>query len=135
MRRTAAGVKWIAGAPLILALAAGVGFLVARLPGDDAVSAQTSAPSAPGSAGAPDAGGAPQHGAQPNPQEVRPGTRDGDAPSASTGTLARGNVERRILGLPVGAAIVIGGALVALAVAAGLVVPRVRRREKARGGG
>jgi hypothetical protein len=66
---------------------------------------------------------------------VRPGTRDGDAPSASAGTLARRNVERRILGLPVGAAIVIGGALVVLAVVAGLAVPSVRRRAKARGGG
>src|SRR2546427_8282397 len=30
-----------------------------------------------------------QHGAQPNPQEVRPGSPQGDAPSAAVGTLER----------------------------------------------
>jgi hypothetical protein len=135
MRRNTAGGKWIASAPLIVALAAGIAIPTGRLPGHDMVSAQTSGPSAPERAGATESGPAPQHGAQPNPQDVRPGTRDGDAPSASAGTLARRNVERRILGLPVGAAIVIGGALVVLAVAAGLAVPSVRRREKAQGGG
>src|SRR5262245_15094076 len=103
MRRTATGVNWIASAPLIVALAAGVAILSARLPAPRVVSAQTSAPNAPGSAPAQaEVGSAPQQGAQPNP-EVRPGNRDGDAPSASAGTLARRNVERRILGLPVGA--------------------------------
>ena len=40
---------------------------------------------APGSAGPKDSGVV-QRGAQPNPAEVRPGNRDGDAPSAVAGT-------------------------------------------------
>jgi hypothetical protein len=85
---------------------------------------------------APDPAGpdAVQHGAQPNPGEVRPGSPDGDSPSASAGAVLRAR-ERRILGLPVSAALVIGGVLVALLVLAGLVIPAARRRERARGGG
>jgi len=45
-----------------------------------------------------------QHGAQPNPQEVRPGSPQGDA-------------------------------LVAILALAGVVIPRARRRDRARGGG
>jgi hypothetical protein len=75
-----------------------------------------------------------QHGAQPNPEEVRPASPDGDAPSAAAGDL-RSRQERRILGLPVSAALLIGGALVVLLLAAGVVLPRARRRERAQGGG
>jgi len=45
-----------------------------------------------------------QHGAQPNPEEVRPGSPQGDA-------------------------------LVAILALAGVVIPRARRRDRARGGG
>ena len=72
---------------------------------------------APGSAVAKPGGGAAQRGSEPNAGEVRPGNSEGNAPSASAGTLLRGPVERRILGLPVTAAIVIGGVIVALALA------------------
>ena len=71
-------------------------------------------------------GGAAQRGSEPNAGEVRPGNREGTAPSASAGTLLRGPVERRILGLPVTAAIVIGGVIVALALA-GFAIQRGRR--------
>jgi hypothetical protein len=76
-----------------------------------------------------------QHGAQPNPQEVRPGSPQGDAPSAAVGTLERDRVERRVLGLPITAVLVIGAALIAILALVGLVIPRARRRDRARGGG
>jgi hypothetical protein len=76
-----------------------------------------------------------QHGSQPNPGEVRPGTSKGDAPSASAGTVVPDPVERRILGLPVTAAMAIAGVLIALAVIGAITIPRSRRRENARGGG
>ncbi len=76
-----------------------------------------------------------QHGAQPNPQEVRPGSPDGDSPSAATGTLERERAAREILGLPVNAVLVIGGVLVALLVIGGLAIPSARRRARAQGGG
>jgi hypothetical protein len=75
-----------------------------------------------------------QHGTQPNPGEVRPGSRDGDAPSAAAGDLVP-RPARRILGLPVNALLVVTGALVALAIVAGLVIPGASRRRRARGGG
>lgn len=75
-----------------------------------------------------------QHGTQPNPSEVRPGSRDGDAPSAAAGDLVS-RPARRVLGLPVNAVLVIAGALVALAILAGLVIPGAARRHRARGGG
>jgi hypothetical protein len=80
-------------------------------------------------------GSAIQHGAQPDPGAVRPGTREGDAPSASAGTLVRDPVERRILGLPVTAAMTIAGVLIVLAIIGAVLIPRSRRRERARGGG
>jgi hypothetical protein len=76
-----------------------------------------------------------QHGAQPNSQEVRPGNRDGDAPSASAGDLVRKPSQHRVLGLPVSAVLLLGGVIVALGVIGGLVIPGMRRRERARGGG
>lgn len=75
-----------------------------------------------------------QHGAQPNPGEVRPSSPDGDSPSASAGDLVRER-ERRVLGLPINAALLIAGALVALALVAAFTVPRARRRDAARGNG
>jgi hypothetical protein len=74
-----------------------------------------------------------QHGSQPDPY-VRPSNRDGDAPSAAAGDLVT-KPAQRIFGLPVSAALVIGGVLVALLVLAGVVIPRASRRERARGGG
>jgi len=88
---------------------------------------------APGAAGPKDSGVV-QRGAQPNPAEVRPGNRDGDAPSAAAGELIP-RPARRILGLPVDAALIIAGVLVVLALFAGVVIPGARRRDRARGGG
>jgi len=84
----------------------------------------------PGSAGPKDRG-ITQHGAQPNAGEVRPGTPQGDAPSASAGELREQRVYR-IFGLPVTAALLIGGVLVGLVALAAIVVP-ARRRTVARG--
>ena len=88
---------------------------------------------APGAAGPKDSGVV-QRGAQPNPGEVGPGNRDGDAPSAAAGELMP-RPARRILGLPVDAALIIAGLLVVLALFAGVVIPGARRRDRARGGG
>jgi hypothetical protein len=88
---------------------------------------------APGSAGPKDSGVV-QRGAQPNAAEVRPGNRDGDAPSAAAGDLVS-RAPRRFLGLPVATALFIGGALVVLLLIAGIVIPAARRRDQARGGG
>lgn len=74
-----------------------------------------------------------QHGAQPNP-EVRPGNRDGDAPSAAAGDLVA-RPARRVLGLPLSTAMILGAMLVALLAVAGLVIPGAARRRRARGGG
>ncbi len=75
-----------------------------------------------------------QHGAQPNPAEVRPGNRDGDAPSAAAGDLVA-KPARRILGLPLTTALLVGGVLLALLVVAGLVGPEAHRRRRAHGRG
>ena len=88
---------------------------------------------APGSAG-PKSDGVVQRGQQPNAAEVRPGNRDGDAPSASAGEMVR-RPAQRIFGLPVTAALLIGAVLIALVVVAGVIVPSARRRERPRGGG
>jgi hypothetical protein len=88
---------------------------------------------APGSAGPKDRGVV-QRGDQPNPAEVRPGSPSGDSPSASAGTLKQEEA-RRIFGLPVSAALVIGAVIVAMLALAGLVLPASRRRARARGNG
>jgi hypothetical protein len=81
---------------------------------------------APGSAVSKPGGGAAQRGSEPNAGEVRPGNHEGNAPSASAGTLLRGPVERRIFGLPVRAAIVSGGVILALALV-GFAIQHGRR--------
>jgi hypothetical protein len=100
----------------------------------DPATGQTPAQGAPGSTGGSRDGSAVQHGAQPNAGEVRPGNTDGDSPSASAGTVVKRQVDRRILGLPVNAVMVIGAAIIAIVVVAGLIVP-TRRRARARGNG
>ena len=87
----------------------------------------------PGSAGPKD-GGVVQRGAQPNAGEVRPGNQAGDSPAASAGTL-REEQARRIFGLPVTAALLIGAVIVAILALAGLALPPARRRARARGNG
>src|SRR5215510_1275025 len=79
-------------------------------------------------------GEAVEHGAQPNPNEVRPGSRDGDAPSAAAGDIVA-KPGRRVLGLPVNSVLVIAGVLVVLLIVAGIVIPSAGRRQRARGGG
>jgi hypothetical protein len=86
----------------------------------------------PGSAG-PKEDGVVQRGGQPNPGEVRPPSPDGDSPSASAGTLREENA-RRIFGLPVTSALLIGAVIVVLLAIAGFAVPTARRRA-ARGNG
>ena len=81
----------------------------------------------PGSAGPKD-DGVVQRGGQPNAGEVRPGNADGNSPSASAGTL-RPEQARRIFGLPVTAALLIGAVIVAILAFGGI------RRARARGNG
>jgi len=117
-----------------------IAVLLLLIPG--LVAGQSSAPgagmnreqNAPGSAG-PKEDGAVQHGAQPNAGEVRPGNRDGDSPSAAAGVVARDPVARRIFGLHITTALVIGAVIVGLLAIGALVIPAARRRERARGGG
>jgi hypothetical protein len=75
-----------------------------------------------------------QHGAQPNPGEVRPGTAEGDYPSATAGDLVT-RQERRILGLPITTTLVLAAVILALLAVAGVVIPSASRRNRARGGG
>lgn len=83
---------------------------------------------------APQQGTAPNYGTRedagtgPGGQEVRPGNRDGDAPSASAGEITRKPVERRILGMPITAVLVISAVLLGLLALAGFVLPGTRRR-------
>ena len=79
-------------------------------------------------------GEAVEHGAQPNPNEIRPGSPSGDAPSAAAGDLVA-KPGRRVLGLPVNSILIIAGVLVVLLIIAGIVIPNAGRRHRARGGG
>jgi hypothetical protein len=90
---------------------------------------------APQQGTAPNYGTGQDTGTGPGGQEIRPGNRDGDAPSASAGRIAREPVERRIFGMPVAALLVISAVLLGLLALAGLVLPRSRRRARARGNG
>lgn len=76
-----------------------------------------------------------EHGSRPDPGAARPGNEAGDQPSAAAGDLVRRDTPRRIFGLPVNAALLIGGVIVVLFVLAGLIIPAARRREQARVGG
>lgn len=76
-----------------------------------------------------------QHSAQPNPQEIRPASPDGDSPSASAGRVAREPQSRRVLGLPVEALMWIAGLLVAALLLAAMLARRPSWRARARGGG
>lgn len=90
---------------------------------------------APHQGTAPNYGTGRDAGTGPGGQEVRPGNRDGDAPSASAGRIAREPVERRIFGMPITAVLVISAVLLGLLALAGFVVPGARRRARARGNG
>ena len=87
----------------------------------------------PGSAGPKD-DGVVQRGQQPNAAEVRPGNRDGDAPSAAAGQVVA-RPETRVFGLPVTAALLLGAVLVTLLIVAGVAIPAARRRDRPQGGG
>src|SRR5258706_14285103 len=63
--------------------------------------------SAPQQASEPNYGTGRDQGTGPAGQEIRPGSAEGDAPSASAGRLAPDPGARRLLGLPVTAALVI----------------------------
>ena len=76
-----------------------------------------------------------EHGSRPDPGAVRPGNEAGDHPSAAAGDLVRRETPRRVFGLPVNAALVLGGTLIGLLIIAGIVIPGARRRREARGGG
>ena len=88
---------------------------------------------APGSAG-PKSDGVVQRGQQPNAAEVRPGNRDGDAPSASAGNVVP-RAETRVFGLPVTAVMLLGAVVLTLLIVAGIAIPAARRRDRAQGGG
>jgi hypothetical protein len=76
----------------------------------------------------PNYGTRPDSGTGPGGQEIRAGSPDGDSPSASAGRIAKGPVERRILGLPVNAVLVIAAVILGLVALAGTVIPSSRRR-------
>jgi hypothetical protein len=118
---------------LVLVLAAVLAVSVPAHAQDRPAAGMNREQGAPGSAG-PKQDGVVQRGQQPNAAEVRPGNRDGDAPSAAAGSAVP-RPPHRILGLPVTAAMLIGAFLVLLLVVAGVIIPAARRRERARGGG
>jgi hypothetical protein len=76
-----------------------------------------------------------QDSAQPNPQEVRPASPNGDRPSETAGRLARQPKAHRLLGLPVDAVMWIGGGIVVLLLLAAVIASRPARRRQAQGGG
>jgi len=117
---------------IALALLLSPGEAPAQTPPDRPAAGVNRETGAPGSAGPKDEGVV-QRGGQPNAGEVRPGNRDGDQPSASAGEL-RQREAQRIFGLPISAALVIAGVIIAIIAIAGFVVPQSRRRA-ARGNG
>ena len=117
---------------IALALLLSPGEGAAQTPPDRPAAGINRETGSPGSAG-PKEDGVVQRGSQPNAGEVRPGSRDGDHPSASAGEL-RPREAQRIFGLPVTAALVIAAAIIAIVAVAGFVVPQARRRA-ARGNG
>ena len=117
---------------IALALLLSPGEAPAQTPPDRPAAGVNRDTGAPGSAGPKDEGVV-QRGGQPNAGEVRPGNRDGDQPSASAGEL-RTREAQRIFGLPISAALIIAGVIIAIIAIAGFVVPQSRRRA-ARGNG
>src|SRR4030095_14983235 len=117
---------------IALALLLSPGEAPAQTPPDSPAAGVNRDTGAPGSAGPKDEGVV-QRGGQPNAGEVRPGNRDGDQPSASAGGL-RQREAQRIFGLPISAALVIAGVIIAIVAIAGFLVPQSRRRA-ARGNG
>lgn len=117
---------------IALALLLSPGEAPAQTPPDRPAAGVNRDTGAPGSAGPKDEGVV-QRGGQPNAGEVRPGNRDGDQPSASAGEL-RQREAQRIFGLPISAALIIAGVIIAIVAIAGFVVPQSRRRA-ARGNG
>ena len=117
---------------IALALLLSPGEAPAQTPPDRPAAGINRETGAPGSAGPKD-DGVVQRGGQPNAGEVRPGNRDGDNPSASAGEL-RPREAQRIFGLPITAALVIAGVIIAIVAIGGFVVPQSRRRA-ARGNG
>lgn len=117
---------------IALALLLSPGEAPAQTPPDRPAAGVNRDTGAPGSAGPKDEGVV-QRGGQPNAGEVRPGNRDGDQPSASAGEL-RQREAQRIFGLPISAALIIAGVIIAIIAIAGFVVPQSRRRA-ARGNG
>jgi len=117
---------------IALALLLSPGEAPAQTPPDRPAAGVNRETGAPGSAGPKDEGVV-QRGGQPNAGEVRPGNRDGDQPSASAGEL-RQREAQRIFGLPISAALIIAGVIIAIIAIAGFVVPQSRRRA-ARGNG
>jgi hypothetical protein len=97
--------------------------------------AQDTKRSTPERSSEPNYGTGQDSGTGPGGQEIRPGSRDGDSPSASAGRIAKEPVERRILGLPVTAVLVIAGGILGIVALAGLVLPHARRGTRARGNG
>jgi hypothetical protein len=97
--------------------------------------AQDATRSTPQQSSEPNYGTGPDRGTGPGGQEVRPGSAQGDMPSASAGRLTGAPVERRVLGLPVNAALLIAAVILGILALAGLVLPSARRRRQARGGG
>ena len=127
--------KWLAVVVFLLLVASGLSDAqYTNPPADRPAAGENREQAAPGSAGPKDSGVV-QRGAQPNAGEVRPGNRDGDAPSASAGRVVGESAERRILGLPIASAMVLGAAILVLFIIGGVVIPGARRREKARGNG
>jgi hypothetical protein len=118
---------------IVLALLALVPALLALVPA--LAHAQDARRPAPEQSSAPNYGTGQGPGTGPGGQEVRPGSAQGDSPSASAGRIAREPVERRILGLPVTAVLVIAAVILGIVALAGVVVPRTRRRARARGNG
>jgi hypothetical protein len=90
---------------------------------------------APHQGSAPNYGTGQDAGTGPSGQEVRPGSPDGDSPSASAGRTVRQSSERRIFGMPLPAVLVITAVILGLLALAGFIVPSARRRLRARGNG
>jgi hypothetical protein len=126
--------RWLAVIVFAVLAASGLSDAQYSVPPDRPAAGENRDLHAPGSAGPKDSG-AVQRGSQPNAAEVRPGSRDGDSPSASAGSPAGSPAERRILGLPVATTLTIGAVIVILFIVGGIAVPNARRRDRARGNG